>query len=275
MQASSDALVGAAGAFHASTAGQTTPLITFRNIGKSFGKLEAVRNVNLDVREGEIMTLLGPSGCGKSTLLNMTAGLFAPSTGELFYDEAPVTGLNDQVGYMTQSDHLLDWRTARANIQLPLEIRGVGRSEAKETVAELVELVGLRGFENAYPKQLSGGMRKRVALARLLAYNPETLLMDEPFAALDAQLRMKMQIQLRALCRRMNKTVLFVTHDVDEAVALSDRCAIFSKRPGTIEDCISIELDPNREIHGLRKDPAYQRITSELFDHILRNEGLN
>src|SRR5690606_11578065 len=243
-------------------------LIRFRGVAKAFGVLRAVQDVNLDVDRGEIMTLLGPSGCGKSTRLNMTAGLFGPTEGEIFYDGALVTGLNRKVGYMTQADHLLAWRTAKANIRLPLEIQGVDSKIAAERVKELVALVGLTGFENAYPSQLSGGMRKRVALARLLAYDPDTLLMDEPFAALDAQLRMKMQIELRSLCRRMKKTVLFVTHDVDEAVAISGKCAIFSQRPGTIKHCIPVSLDPDRDILSLRKDPEYQRITAQFFDHI-------
>jgi NitT/TauT family transport system ATP-binding protein len=161
------------------------PLIRFRGVGKSFGSgasaVEAVRGVDLDVAPGDFVTLVGPSGCGKSTLLNMTAGLFHPTVGTVDYAGAPVNAINLRTGYMTQNDHLLPWRTVAANIQVPLEIRHTPRAEMREKVRHLIELVGLTGFEATYPAQLSGGMRKRVALARLLAYDPETLLLDEPF----------------------------------------------------------------------------------------------
>jgi len=247
-----------------------TVAIEFEAVGKSFatnqGEVIAVQDVGLAVAEGEFVTLVGPSGCGKSTLLNMTAGLFQPSQGQVRYRGKPVTTYNLDTGYMTQHDHLLPWRDVVGNIMVPLEIRGVPRAEARERVRELMALVGLSGFESSYPSQLSGGMRKRTALARLLAYNPETLLLDEPFAALDAQLRLAMQIELRRLCRSLRKTVLFVTHDLDEAVALADRCVVFTPRPGRIRRIVDVPLPAERDLMRLRHDPAYVQLTAELWD---------
>ena len=247
-------------------------IISFRDVGKSFvtsdGTVEAVRNVSLSVREGEFITLVGPSGCGKSTLLNMVAGIFPATAGTVTYRGAAVGGLNRKVGYMTQSDHLLPWRDVRGNIAIPLEVNSVPKAEIKDRVAKLIDLVGLKGFEASYPTQLSGGMRKRTALARLLAYNPETLLFDEPFAALDAQLRLRMQIEIRRIAHQLNKTILFVTHDLDEAVALADRCAIFTSRPGTIREIIQVPLPRERDLIRLRHDEHYIKTTARLWDEM-------
>jgi NitT/TauT family transport system ATP-binding protein len=248
--------------------GDGAPLIEFRRIGKSFsqGNVEAVRDIDLVVGKGEFVILLGPSGCGKSTLLNMAAGIFPPTTGEVLYAGKPVAGLNQRVGYMTQSDHLLPWRSVAGNIAIPLEIAGLGRNVIAETVAALIARLGLGGFEKAYPSQLSGGMKKRVALARLLAYDPETLLMDEPFGALDAQLRLRLQSELRSLCKSLGKTAVFVTHDIDEAVALGDRCVVFSQRPGSIREIVTVQLRQDRRIDRLRFDPDYVAESHRLFD---------
>ena len=250
----------------------TAPLIAFRGVGKSFRTgervVEAVRGVDLDIRPGEFIALVGPSGCGKSTLLNMTAGLFQPTTGDVLYAGGTVTGINRSTGYMTQNDHLLPWRTVAANVQVPLEIQGRPRAEMRARVEDLMQLVGLAGFERSYPAQLSGGMRKRPALARLLAYDPETLLLDEPFAALDAQLRLSMQIELLRLSRQLGKTVLFVTHDLDEAAALCDRCVVFSPRPGTIRRIVPSPLPRERDLFRLRRDPRWQEMAAELWDLI-------
>jgi NitT/TauT family transport system ATP-binding protein len=253
-----------------SVAAPAAGLISFEGFGKSFtvptGTIQAARDVNLTVAEGEFVTLVGPSGCGKSTLLNAAAGLFPATTGTVRYRGVPVDGYNRSVGYMTQSDHLLPWRDVAGNIAVPLEIQGRARAEIRERVQALVALVGLTGFEKSYPTQLSGGMRKRCALARVLAYDPETLLMDEPFGALDAQLRLGMQIEIRKLCRDLGKTVLFVTHDLDEAVALADRCAVFSARPGTIRRIVDVPLPRDRDLLRLRHDRRYVELTAELWD---------
>lgn len=167
---------------------------------------------------------------------------------------------------MTQNDHLLPWRDVAGNIAVPLEIAGRSKDDMHERVRVLIAMVGLIGFEKSYPSQLSGGMRKRTALARLLAYDPETLLLDEPFAALDAQLRLRMQIELLAICRRLGKTVLFVTHDLDEAVTLADRVIVFGGRPGRIVRVVESPLSRDRDLMKLRHDPQYGEMTTELWD---------
>ena len=245
-------------------------LISYRGVGKTFetlqGDVVAVRDITLDVREGEFITLVGPSGCGKSTLLNMAAGLFEPTTGTVHYRGAVVAPYNQRVGYMTQNDHLLPWRDVMGNVKVPLEIRGVPKGEARDRVESLLNKVGLKGFERSYPSQLSGGMRKRCALARLLAYDPEALLMDEPFGALDAQLRLKMQIEIRGLAMALGKTTVFVTHDLDEAVSLADRCVVFTHRPGTIARVVDVPLPRERDLMRLRHDATYRDLTAELWD---------
>ena len=245
------------------------PLIEFRGVAKHFfvgGELRpAVEGVDLDVRPGEIVTLVGPSGCGKSTLLNMAAGLFGPTRGSVRYREADVSGLNHAVGYMTQQDHLLPWRSVIDNIVLPLEVRGEPRDRRYARAQDLIRLVGLQGFERHFPSQVSGGMRKRCALARLLAYDPETLLMDEPFGALDAQLRLGLQSELLRVVRSLGKTVLFVTHDLDEAIAMGDRCAVFEGRPGRITTVLEIDLPAQRDLLTLRFDRRYLELTQELW----------
>ena len=246
--------------------------IRFTGVQKSFQigsrGFIAVRDVTLSVRRGEIITLVGPSGCGKSTLLNMTAGLFGPTEGRVEYDGVPIQGINRRVGYMTQADHLLPWRTVAGNIAVPLQIRRLAKQATQARVDELLTLVGLNGFGASYPNQLSGGMRKRAALARLLASDPETLLMDEPFGALDAQMRLTLQTELLRLCRRFDKTVLFVTHDIDEAVALADRCVVFAGRPGTIDYVLDVPLPRERNLIQLRSDPAYVALCADLWQRL-------
>jgi NitT/TauT family transport system ATP-binding protein len=230
----------------------------------------ALQPVDLAVGTQEFVALVGPSGCGKSTTLNLIAGLLRPSAGQVLYDGAPVSGLNRRVGYITQKDTLLPWRTAAANIGVALELqaRAVPRAEARERVAQLIELVGLRGFENHYPAELSGGMRKRVALARTLIYEPECLLMDEPFGALDAQLKLLMQDQLQQLVHQRRMTVLFVTHDLGEAIALADRVIVFSARPGRIRAIRDVALPRPRDVFKMRFTEAFGRLHEALWDEL-------
>ncbi len=233
-------------------------------------EVTALQPVDLTVGDQEFVALVGPSGCGKSTTLNLVAGLLRPSRGQVLYDGAPVTTLNRRVGYITQKDPLLPWRTAAANIVVALELqsRAVPRAEAQERVAQLIDLVGLRGFENHYPAELSGGMRKRVALARTLIYEPECLLMDEPFGALDAQLKLLMQDQLQQLVHQRRMTVLFVTHDLGEAIALADRVVVFSARPGRIRAVRDVVLPRPRDVFKMRFTEDFGRLHEQLWDEL-------
>ena len=212
--------------------------LAFSKVFKSFQhdrtSTAVVDNVSLNIRKGEFVAFLGPSGCGKTTLLNMAAGLLKADSGLTLYDGQPVEGANTRVGYLTQADALLPWRTVLSNVTLPLEVRGVPRHERRERALQILDKVGLTGFARHFPGQLSGGMRKRAALARTLVYAPETLLLDEPFSALDAQTRLLMQQQLRRLADDLGLTIVLVTHDLDEAVSLADRIVVFSRRPARV-----------------------------------------
>ena len=251
-------------------------LITFKGFGKTFstkaGDLRAATDINLAIGQGEFVTLVGPSGCGKSTLLNAAAGLFPPTDGQVLYRGRPVAGYNHSVGYMTQSDHLLPWRDVVGNIAVPLEIKGMGRREIADRVSELVTLVGLKGFEKSYPTQLSGGMRKRAALARLLAYDPDTLLMDEPFGALDAMTRQGLQDEVLSLVRASDATVIFVTHDLEEAIYLGDRVIGLLPHPGRIGIELKIDLPRRRDQLTTRENPEFLALRRELFDFIKASE---
>ena len=230
----------------------------------------ALQATTLAVRHAEFVSLVGPSGCGKSTILNLVAGLLAPTEGQVFYDGEPLRGLNGRAGYMTQKDTLLPWRTAFDNIAIPLELRcrAVSRAEIRERVAAIMSLVGLGGFEKHFPAELSGGMRKRVGLARTLIYEPETLLMDEPFGALDAQLKLLMHEQLQTLTQQRRMTVLFVTHDLAEAIALSDRVVVMSARPGRVRVVRDIDLPRPRDVFKIRFAESFSHIHEELWDEL-------
>lgn len=251
-------------------------LIDFQNVSKTFEKngerVEALREVSLSVPEGRFVALIGPSGCGKSTLLNIAAGLMAADQGTTLYRQNPVTSVNTQVGYMTQSDNLLPWRTTAGNVQLALEIRKVRSELRREKVADVLDLVGLSGFEKHYPRELSGGMKKRVALARTLIYEPETLLLDEPFGALDAQLRLILQQELLDIWGKLSATILFVTHQVEEAIGLADEVVVFSRRPARIRLHEEVGLPRPRDIADIqftsRFRELYGRIWSILSEDI-------
>jgi len=223
---------------------------------KSFGDLEAVQNIDASVERGEFIAVVGPSGCGKTTFLRMVAGLEAPTSGSITIDGQRLSGPGSNRGFVFQNDSLLPWRTVLSNAMIGPEVAGkVGPVEKKRTL-DLLKLVGLGGFENYYPRQLSGGMRQRVNLARALAIDPDVLLMDEPFAALDAQTREIMQTELLRIWEQGRKTVLFVTHQIDEAVFLSDRVLVFARRPGRLQESVKIDLPRPRAL-GLKCDPAF------------------
>lgn len=237
--------------------------IEFKNVGKSFpdkqsGQMrEAVSNVSISIAKGEVVSLIGPSGCGKSTLLNMGSGLYKPSVGEVFVNGKRVKGPVREVAFMLQKDLLMQWRTIEDNVALGLEIAGTARAERLRVARELLERCHLKGFEKHYPHQLSGGMRQRAALARTLAVDPQVMLMDEPFSALDAQTKMVLQQDLAQMLAEHKKTALFITHDLVEAIALSDRLFVMSERPGTIIEEIAIDLP-------LRDNPLERRKLPEI-----------
>lgn len=254
--------------------GDIAPKISLEGVGKRFvtrdREIEALQPIDLMVHDHEFVALVGPSGCGKSTILNLIAGLLQPSGGVVSYDGVAVSALNRQVGYMTQKDTLLPWRTAADNIRVALELkcRAVPRVEADRRVAQMIDLVGLTGFEKHYPAELSGGMRKRVALARTLIYEPETLLMDEPFGALDAQLKLLMLDQLQDLTRQRRMTVVFVTHDLGEAITLADRVVVFSARPGRIRTIRSVDLPRPRDVFRIRFTEDFAHLHEALWDEL-------
>lgn len=244
--------------------------IEYRGVSKRFsghqgssgddGAIVAVQEVDLSVRDGEIVSLIGPSGCGKSTLLNMGAGLYQPSAGDVFVDGEKVDAPNPHVGFMLQKDLLLPWRTICRNVEFGLEIQGIQPMERRERAMGLLQNCRLGGFENHFPHQLSGGMRQRAALARTLAVDPTVLLLDEPFSALDAQTKMILQQDLAETLASEKKTALFITHDLAESVALSDRVFVMSQRPGTIVEIIEVALphraDPMTRRHDCQKEIA-------------------
>jgi NitT/TauT family transport system ATP-binding protein len=237
--------------------------VTMRFAQGAGQSLTAVQDVSLKVRDGEVVSLIGPSGCGKSTLLNIGSGLTAPSAGEAFVDGERVEGPNAHVAFMLQKDLLLPWRTIAENVMFGVEIQGLPLAERRERARVLLENLGLSEFTGHYPHQLSGGMRQRVALARTLAVDPSVLLLDEPFSAVDAQTRMVLQRELAQTLQRARKTALLITHDLLEAVTLSDRVLVMSKRPGRIIDEIAIEL-PDRD------NPIARRHNSKVGDYVAR-----
>ena len=243
-------------------------IIQWQNVSKVFAKdgkpIEAVADVSVNIRRGEFISIVGPSGCGKSTLLNMTAGTMPINGGVITYNGQPVDAVNTRVGYMTQKDNLLPWRTVKGNVALPLEIQGVPKARREERVREQIERVGLSGFENHYPRELSGGMRKRVALIRTLIYGPETLLMDEPFGALDSQLKLILQDELLRIWGDSGQTIIFVTHDLHEAIALSDRVVVLSRRPARVKMIADVPLSRPRNVFDL----SFNKETAELQRHL-------
>jgi len=234
----------------------------------------ASHDINLAIPAGQFVAIVGPSGCGKTTILNMLAGLISPTRGTVKRHGVEVHGTSKDIGYMLARSALSPWRTARRNVELGLEIRGVSKSQRRATAMELLHKVGLQGFENSYPSQLSQGMNQRVAIARTLAIDPDLWLMDEPFGALDAQTRLTVQAEFVGLWEEAaNKTVIFVTHDLEEAVLLADRVIVMTARPGRIKSDTLIDLPRPRHIDQLRFDERFkqaeQRIWEELRDEIV------
>jgi NitT/TauT family transport system ATP-binding protein len=242
------------------------PTLQFRTVGRNLASLPVLQSIELEVARGSFVALVGPSGCGKTTLLNLAAGLVRPDEGTVLYNGAPLLKPNTDAGYLTQDDALLPWRDVLSNIALPLEVKKVDKATRTEAARRIIRKVGLAGFEHHRPAQLSGGMRKRVSLARTLIYQPATLLLDEPFAALDAQTRMLMQNQLLELTRELSLTVLLVTHDIAEAIALADRIILLTARPARIVDAVDVSQADRREIREEREHALFARIWNHLAE---------
>lgn len=225
----------------------------------------ALDRVNLEVKESEFVMIVGPSGCGKTTLINIIGGLDIATDGEVLLDGKAVTEPGADRGMVFQGYSLFPWLTVQKNVEFGLKMKGVSAEERAKRAQEFIELVGLKGFENALPKQLSGGMKQRVAIARTLANEPQVLLMDEPFGALDAQTRVVMQELLADISRRTGTTILFITHDIDEAVLLGQRIYVMSRRPGTIRDVIEVEL-PGERNHNSLVLPEFLETKKKIMD---------
>jgi NitT/TauT family transport system ATP-binding protein len=242
--------------------------VSMRFVQGSGQALTAVQGVSLAVRDREVVSLIGPSGCGKSTLLNIGSGLYAPSEGEAFVDGERVAGPNAHVAFMLQKDLLLPWRTVAENVMFGVEIQGVPVAERRRRAQALLENLNLAEFSGHYPHQLSGGMRQRVALARTLAVDPSVLLLDEPFSAVDAQTRMVLQRELAQTLKRAGKTALLITHDLLEAVTLSDRVLVMSRRPGRIIDEIAIDIPGRDDPIARRHHPSITGYVNRLMDRL-------
>lgn len=248
--------------------------VTFRSREAGDPRYTAVAGTTLKVAAGEFVSVVGPTGCGKSTLLNVAAGLLQPSSGEVRVFGEPLVGINRRAGYMFQSDALMPWRSAIANVMVGLQYRGLPDPEARAQAQAWLQRVGLAGFEDRYPHQLSGGMRKRTALAQTLALDPDIILMDEPFSALDIQTRQLMENEVLDLWAARRKAVLFITHDLDEAIAMSDRVVVLSAGPAThpIGE-FTIDLPRPRDVAEVRGDPRFVELHTRIWE-VLRDEVL-
>jgi NitT/TauT family transport system ATP-binding protein len=245
----------------------TVPVIDLQGVAVGFDDgPDVLRSVDLRVADKEFVSVIGPSGCGKSTILNVVAGLIPVRAGVARFRDTTVSGINTDVGYMTQGDTLLPWRTVADNVAMPLRLRKVARSEVKRRVEELLEMLDLAESARKYPAQLSGGMKRRALLARSMIYEPAVLLMDEPFAALDAQLRAQMHAELLRSVALTSQAVAFITHDIYEAVLLSDRVVVLGGRPGRVVAEVEVPFGRARELGSLPFDPEFVRLEKELHE---------
>lgn len=256
---------------HAVDQAAELPAIRFSDVALVFAgegrEVPALDRVSFDVSPGNITTVVGPSGCGKTTLLRLASGLVTASAGTISCNGAPVNGLNTAVGFVTQDSNLFPWLTALGNVEFPLAIRGVPTRERREKALHWLHLVGLDGFEHHYPSQLSGGMQKRVSIVRTLIYEPSVVLLDEPFGALDAQTRMGLQHQLLELWREKRSTMLFITHDLVEAIALSDQVVVMTRRPGRVKEIYHVPLARPRNVFEIYLEPGFEEAYAALWRH--------
>jgi len=235
--------------------------------GSEDGTLLALDHVSLSAPRGQLTSVVGPSGCGKTTLLRLAAGLLKPSSGRVLCNGREIKGLNTGVGFVTQDSNLFPWATTLANVEFPLAVRDVPRRQRRECAMEWINTVGLAGFENSYPSQLSGGMQKRVSIARTFIYEPDVILLDEPFGALDAQTRMVLHHQLLTLWQKRKMTMLFITHDLVEAITLSDQVVVMSKRPGRVKERYSVPLSRPRNVFEIYLEPGFDDAYGALWKH--------
>ena len=249
------------------------PMLELRNVSHVYvndkGASLAVEGMELTVGKGEFVSLVGPSGCGKTTVLSLLAGLFTPAKGEILLAGQPVHGPSPKVGYMLQQDYLFPWRTILDNAQLGLEVRGELTAERTAEVRRLLEEMELGGTEERYPHELSGGMRQRVALVRTLATEPEVLLLDEPFSALDMQIKLQLEDLVQRTLRRLGKTAVLVTHDLAEAAAMSDRVIVLGSRPGRIRQIFHIPRELKQQLPtGARRHPSFQDVFDAIWEEL-------
>jgi ABC-type nitrate/sulfonate/bicarbonate transport system ATPase subunit len=247
-----------------------SPVIRFNNVRLVFSgheRVVALDGASFDVPPKRITTVVGPSGCGKTTLLRLAAGLTQASGGTIFYNGAPVDRLNTDVGFVTQDNNLFPWLTALGNVEFPLAIRGMRARERRERALHWLRKVGLDGFENHYPSQLSGGMQKRVSIVRTLVYEPNVVLLDEPFGALDAQTRMGLHHELLALWRERECTMLFITHDLVEAITLSDQIVVMTRRPGRVKEIYEVPLSRPRNVFEIYLQPGFDEAYAAVWKH--------
>ncbi len=251
-------------------------VIQIDNVAKTFhtgdsDKVGALENISLNIRQGEFVTVVGPSGCGKSTLIKLIAGLVGQTSGRIVCQGEEVRGLNTKVGYVPQESKLFPWLTVEENIAFGLDCKEYSKSERNRRVEHFIQLAGLSGFEKRYPSQLSGGMAKRASIVRALAYDPPVILMDEPFGPLDAQTRMILQDELLKIWEHQRQTIIFVTHDLVEAVALADRVVVLTHRPGTIRDVIAVPMSRPRNIFEIHRQDGFDDAHAKLWN-IFRHE---
>ncbi|BDA83331.1 nitrate ABC transporter ATP-binding protein [Aureimonas sp. SA4125] len=251
---------------HAPPIAAEDAVVRVRGISKTYGDIEALRNVDLDVARGKLTTLLGPSGCGKTTLLKIIAGLVPATRGEIVVNGKVVSGPGPERAFVFQDFALMPWATVMRNVAFGLELKGIGETERRRTAQRYIDEVGLSGFENKYPHELSGGMKQRVGIARAFAVNADVLLLDEPFSAVDEQNRRKFQEDLLRLVALENKTFIFVTHSIEEAVYVSDRIVLLSPRPGRISQTIDPEIDRSASPDEIRRDPGYLDTVEEIWN---------
>jgi sulfonate transport system ATP-binding protein len=257
-------------------------MLSLKNIGKRFFARErvinAVEGISLDVAKGEFLTMVGPSGCGKSTILNIVSGLMQPTEGMVELDGSRVQGVTRDVGYVTQQHNLMPWRTLIDNVSFPLQIAGVAKSERYDRAVELIAMVGLTGFEKSYPHELSGGMRQRANIIRTLIYAPKVMLMDEPFGPLDAQTRVILQDQLLDIWSRTGVTIIFITHDLYEAIGLGERVVLLSARPGRIIRVDKVAMSRPRDVFRMHDSGAFRALYDAIWvelEHQVRDQKVD